>query len=418
MYNILITPKGGNSFYLDESHRIGISFSKSLASGTPSPQSTININECQITCLYSAELNSLRLEEGAGIKIANNEGNIFSGSITSIKNRVSSDSNNVVLLCEDCLKGLLDKTIPTVKIEKGITFGSYVGVIFKALGVTNFYIESSISATNIDYAFAIGSKVGEFLNELCIAYNLYIYVDSSGVINIISKQITGSIKEIINGDNYVLRTSIGSSLSNSYSVVKVGYTHNSIKESELVLEIKDIKINSGLNTLNKYSLSNKNLYAVNYIKVISSSEEIVVSSYEASQTDISLGVLNKGVTPVTCTIQVYGYTLGVAESFIERENSVALGKIGRKEFTINSKLIQSETHANTIANLYNAEMGLSVPYIECDVINVDKFDLGDTIRLDSTKLGIYKVGYVYSIKGYLALNSLCKGSLIIKVVTN
>lgn len=417
VYEITITPKSSGSFKLGAEHRLAISYNMMLDSGVSSPTSAININECQITCYYSKDFTSLGITEGSKVVIYDtvNGCNKFTGNITSIKNRVASDTNTVILMCEDCLSGLLDKTIPEIQIEKDVTLNTFLSMVLKSLGVS-YRIDDAISSTNINFAFAIGSKLGEFLSTVKVAYGLLIYADEDGILQIKPKKASLYQLKPIDGSNYIIRTSLGSSLSSSYSVVKVGYTHMAIKQSELVLEIKDIQINSGLNNLNSYSLSNGDLYAVNYIKIISVSDDCELVNYEASQKEISMVINNKGDAPVKCTIQIYGYCLGVVESYITKENSTALARIGRKEFTITNKLIQDEAHANSIASDLINEVSKEIPYVECDVINVNDFNLNQYVSLNSIKLGFQARGYVHSIKGNLANDSLSKGSITLKLI--
>lgn len=417
MFNVTITTPSSIAIDLTTDYRLGLAYNMSLDSSVSTPTANVSINECQVTCLHSDELLSLGIIEGSKIEITDeNTTKLFTGYITTINNRVSSDTNTVVYMCHDCLKGILDKTIPNFKIEKQITLGSFLTKLFSSLGISNFSIESSLSSNVLDFAFLVGSKVGEFFNTLSVAYNMYIYVDALGVIQFKSKSIDSGNTTSLGGNNYIVNTKLGSSLSNSYSVVKVGYSHTTIQGNTLVLEIKDITINSGLNNLNSYTLSSSNLYAVNFIKVISTTNTVVLKDYTASQTDISLVLENSGDTPEQCTIQVYGYCLGVTESFIEKENANAIGKIGRKELSIANKLIQTESHANEIADKLLGELVKSVPYIECSVVNINHFKLGQVLSITSTKLDVTFKGYIHSVKGSLSSNTLCKGVLLIKVI--
>lgn len=319
-------------------------------------------------------------------------------------NNTLSDTTGklVEISAQDKLQYLGNKEIPNLPVYSGIRADQLISNVLEAVGFKygEYIIDESLNM-EIKYGITVGTKVRDFLNEICQVLLARVNMDVNGILRITSAFGTSDTVWQLD-DVDIQQVSFRHNDSNIYNKVRVNYRQPGEGTLSQLIEISGIDLNPGLNEFKGLKFNNKSLgidqiYIESPIKIesntdINDSIEIVYWNAYQGGMDISINN-NSSVKIPKCNIVVEGTIIDGPNSISEADVEGADIKIANVLELYNEN-IQNANDANIIAsNLSNyikstnkvidIESGLT-PYAVC----------GDQLQVNSpyTELnGVYKI---------------------------
>lgn len=327
---------------------------------------------------------------------------LFTGYIVDFTAPTSTDTQSCNVRAVDRLHALLNSDMTmndSLQVEKTQTFFEYITRLFGAYGVLgdDLEIDEDLRQIILDFSLLAGKSLAEQLNEICKATDSYIYVNRVGRVIVKCKSVTGvSVKTYSRNDpnNYLTTTEYGYSLFSSYNTLKVGYVAAKVSEVQSLLAIGGQAVQSGDNEFNNFDLGITNLYELDNIKVISTSDTIL-SSLSATASTISFILNNPTDNEDIVDIEVFGKTVETADAYVVK---VVETEQTEQSLEVKSLLVQSKVYAEGLADKLYIRASEPIPYIKAEVEIKDfPVDLGYIITISDTEAELEYVGYIHSI---------------------
>lgn len=348
-----------------------------------------------------------QLKNGQELKVysisENGTYTLFSGYIVDFTAPTSTSTQSCNVRAVDRLHALLNSDLTAnenIQVEKNKTFFEYITALFAAYGVVgdDLEIDEDLRQIILDFSILSGKTLSEQLNELCKATDSYIYVNRVGRVIVKCKSITGvSVKTYTrtDNDNYLVSSEYGYSLFSSYNSLKVGYIAAKVSEVKSLLTIGNQVVQPGENILNNFDLGISNLYELDSIKIISSSDT-TISSISSTASSISLTLTNPTTEDDIVEIEVFGKTIETADAYviksIESEET-------EQSLEVKSLLVQSKAYAEGLAEKLYIRASEPIPYIKAEVEVQDfPIDLGYIVTILDEEAELEYVGYIHSIE--------------------
>ena len=304
----------------------------------------------------------------------------------------------VSITAEDRLNTLGNMELPLVEASANVPIGDLITNVLRAVGLDDgeFYIDSRID-TSMTYGVTVGTKVREFLNNVCQMMFIKVIVDRAGIICFVpatdlyndSNEIT-----IYGEDTGSLQNKNVSNID--YSKVRVKYISETNKEYKKILDNQEVKIRNGYNEVS-LKFEDKVL-SIEELQILTTSPnntcEPTQVEYQGYQDGVNLSCNNNGEDATTTEIIAFGYIAAGDENYTE-EVIEGISVAGGPTFEFDSQQIMSSADADLLcANI--------VQYIEMNSKNVvmsgtaitPKLYLEDKVTLSDTGTfydGVYKV---------------------------
>ena len=311
----------------------------------------------------------------------------------------TASNKSTTVRAVDRLQSVLNTPVGVLGMDSGISVKDYLVKIFLEVGFTSGDLEIDPTLEQVlDYTVTRGNNLASVLNDISISADCYIYINENDKVIARKKEFSGISKHTLSGSTNITGVTVGNSLKTNANVCVVGFNSTMLSDVKEVLAIKGYKVAKGLSSINNYEVSGGNLYEVDNVKIVTS-YDIEAVGVTCSQNTISLDVLNHHSEEVTCDITVYGKTVDLSSSYVERRDDELIAKNGRKEMKIDGKLITTESQAKELVDILWERINLPVPNLFVNVVsNGFEYLLGDLLEVEATSLNSYNQGYVHSVR--------------------
>jgi len=305
----------------------------------------------------------------------------------------------VTLSCTDGLSYIGNKEIPQLSAKISTDVVELLKDIFAKIGLTEeqYYIDPSLSLRMV-FSIARGEKVRDVLNTIAQALVARITSNRAGVIEVrpaFPTDKTPKYKITTDGD-FLENISLELNPDTVYNKVKLNYNQVDNQPSELLLQLTNVELKGGKNSLKNYFRNleiSQNIISIDNIRVSFAPDTDYTSGsigyveYTASQGSIDIQINSTFPRSVYVNIEVYGQPAGSAESSVERDLIGTDQKVGNT-LSIESYIIQDETVADAyIDKVVNYLYDMGQRYTANGLIST-KLNTGDYLFIESDDINL------------------------------
>jgi hypothetical protein len=294
----------------------------------------------------------------------------------------------------DALYHVLNGPVPSFPVYRNIPFNVFIKRYFAYFGY-DVIVDSAIDII-LPYVYTsshVSNKT--FLTDLLESVLADCFCDHNGNIKIISKLATENLRSTITDNDQIIKVQIKQSITNNYDSVTV--TYNKCQESieQPLIELADLNLSLGNNGTGKLTMSKRPVLSVRSLKT-TCPEMAKVTTFNASATDFVGNIYSSA--EMSTRLDITGTILDVLE--------VTVGEAIDAPLNIRSEFVQKEEQALSIKKYAEDYVNANLPTLELTIRGNPKFQIGDIIKVNSTK---YKTEYVgmlikanYKYEGYLS----------------
>lgn len=327
-------------------------------------------------------------------------------------------SNVANVRCVDRLQIILNSDVDVIGVDSKVTLKDYLISIFNSVGVgtEDILIDDRVNIL-LNFSVAEGSKLSAILNDISLSADVYIYVNTEDKIVVAPKDVQDGevVGEFKDSTNIYSLTTKDDMLSN-YNKLNINYSHTALSDVKEVLSLKQLDVDSGVVSTDKYTLGNDNLYDIDRVKCVSK-YDIGVIGVDYNKKNITLTIDNPEVEQKKVDITVYGRYVDIAKATESIEDSGSVEKEGVKTLDIDVNLVQSSSSARELAKRIWGRLTLPLPYVNISVV-LDGFDykLYDRVDVIATTENISYKGYIHSINYKWVGGSVVKADIGVKYI--
>jgi len=357
------------------------------------------------------------IKEGMKIEIFNNSISFGTYYVTTWASNNSLYNNSVKVVATDRLQRVLNSPVNLLVMDNSIALDSYITKIFESVGIASTDLDIDSSFTDIiDFSIIKGSNLSSILNDLCVAFDMYIYVNLLNYIVITTKDIVGAADYTLSTADRITSINNGLSLAHSANSLKVTYNNLSISNIQALLTMADYGVPNGVSQLADNKMSS-NVFSIDSV-VCNSSGGVEITDFDATQGKINFTLSNSSGGVSLTDIIVYGKTINSSESYLIEQDIVNIADRGRKEINVNSFMLQDSARAESLLDILWARLNTQLPYIKLNESIVEfKYNLRDICQVNSTVLGLSFLGYVHSVTYTWVAGDSVKAQLGLKYTT-
>mgnify|MGYP000942996827 CR=1 FL=1 len=325
-----------------------------------------------------------------GEKLVLKDGAVVKGTFYITDYDAPEEEPKATIKAVDRLYYILNQTVEGLEIEREKDVKAFIKDLLVSQGISEekVLVDETIAGT-LNYGVATGQKVSEVLNEFALATDTYIYMDAGENVVVKSRKINGVVEETLTHDADLYELTTAKSFKQSYNTLILGYGRTSISAVQELLKLEEEVVDSEeVRVLNNNKLD-KPLYDIDQVKL---SEHFDLIDLSCSQNAVSLSIENTSEEDLPCSITVYGRTLEIVDSYVERKDE---GITDRNELKVNSKLIQDKSTADNIAAVLYNRLNLEIPNMRVGIMPDDfSIELCKIIRVLTDKIDF--LGYIHS----------------------
>lgn len=325
-----------------------------------------------------------------GEKLVLKDGSTVKGTFYITDYDAPEDEPKATIKAVDRMYYILNQTVEELEIEREKDVKDFIKELLVSQGISEekVSVDETITGT-LNYGIATGQKVSEVLNDFCLATDTYIYMDAAENVVVKSRKITGVVEQTLTHDADLYELTTVKSFKQSYNTLILGYGRTSISAVSELLKLNEEVVDSEeVRVLNNNKVD-KPLYDIDQVKL---SEDFDLIDLSCSQNAISISIQNTSEDELPCSITVYGRTLEIVDSYVERKDE---GITDRNELKLQSKLIQDKVTADNIVTTLYSRMSLEIPNMKVGIMPDDfTIELCKIIRVLTDKIDF--TGYVHS----------------------
>lgn len=337
----------------------------------------------------------------------------------------SSQDGEVSITAVDLFSKIKNMALKDVHVQRNLSFSTYlttlVGVINNRL-TNNMHIKLDDNSVEIyrnssyDWQMEINNfdldSIEKLFNNIANDSISYIWIDRDMYLrtdHLLDDTIGESVAEL-NGSKNLLTYSVKTGDIDKYRGVNVKYINNVSYASGEILNISNVQLNKGLNTLSEQKLSKSNISNVDLIEIICETGEANSLGFDLYKDTMNLNVYSDTKT-IAC-IKVYGTYIVEDYAYIERyknsgdKNSV----IEVENRSLRKELIN--TYADGLINL----MDMKDNEVECSGFINPGIRLADTVRFIGSKFMIDSYYKVIGLKFSVSSGNYNCDAQLIKVI--
>jgi hypothetical protein len=298
----------------------------------------------------------------------------------------------------DNLQNVLNSPVVLNDLDTDILLRDFLTKVFLNVGLTvdDFDIDSSINM-RLNFGISSGDKLANILNDVSLSADCYIYINDVGKLVVKNKAIDGVAVHTLSDDTNLTSIQIPKKMAHNCNSLKINYVTSAITEVQEILNISQLPLSVGINKVQNYKFFKPNIYDIDNIRV-SCVNEVEILGMISSQSDISMTLNHTGSSSVKADISVFGRAVENRETYVLIEDADSIQDNGRKELSLNSKLIQTTEDANWLLARLWTRATMQQPFVQATV-QLDDFSykLGDICTVVSTEDNLNYKGYIHSI---------------------
>lgn len=305
----------------------------------------------------------------------------------------------VNISADDKLNTLGALDLPDVPAFAGVEAGNLIAYVMYGLGLSDsqFKIDPSINTT-LEYGIVQGTKVRDFLNNICQILMARVIVDREGVIKFVPAlgvYVDGNSLEITSEESGALVNKNNNNIN--YSKVRVKYLEAGETSFETLFSDSSHVLNEGLNVITDINVRFRALSYDNVNVLFNSTEQganINSISWRGYQNGIQLNVNVTGGAISECRITGEGTAVSTVDRYIEKsiENSTSFGGT---TFLFDTQQMMSKSKAEALGE----QLKIYIKTVQRNVIMsgcalTPKLNIGDKLIIKDTGTlydGTYKV---------------------------
>ena len=293
--------------------------------------------------------------------------------------------------------GSLD--LPLLRAYSNVQASVLIGAVMNGIGISGseYTIDSRINSS-LMYGVAQGTKVRDFLNNICQLLFARVIVDMNGIIRFVP-----ALETYLNGNELDLTPDNTGSLSSktnsniNYNKLKVVYLEAGETTRETIINDNSHQLIKGANLITDITFSKKVL-SVETVETIyeqtDDNAEVTDITFAAYQDGIQLNITAANGPINSLTIYGTGMVASTTERNVELD-LVDASVIGGSTFSFDTKQMMTKADAQQIANkLKQYLIKMSKNIILQGTVLTPKLFTGDTINIGGTGTsydGSYKV---------------------------
>ena len=280
----------------------------------------------------------------------------------------------------DSLYNVINGSVPPMPVYRNIPFVDFADEYFSYFGLSAI-IDESLKSEIIPFIYTSEhSNNKAFLTDLMEGLLADCFCDHDGNIRILSKVSKRTVRATITDNDQIISVMVKQSITTNYDSVVV--TYNKCQESieQSLVELAALALTPGINSTGKLIMSKHPVLSIKSLKTVGSSSA-KVTSFSATAKDFTGSVQSTDTTSVS--LDVIGTVLDTV--------SITVGDSGDAPLSIESEFIQDEVRANAVLDYAKDYVDANMPILEVTVRGNPKLQLGDMIRVSSSK---YKTDYI------------------------
>lgn len=337
----------------------------------------------------------------------------------------SSQDGEVSITAVDLFSKIKNMTLKDIHVQRNLSFSTYittlVGIINNRLA-NNMHIKLDDNSVDIyknssyNWQMEINNfdmdSIESLFNNIAKDSIAYIWIDRDMYLrtdHLLDDTIEESVSEL-NGSKNLLTYSVKNGDIDKYRGVNVKYINNISYASGEILNISNVQLNKGINTLSEQKLSKNNISSVDLIEVICETGEANSLGFDLYRDTINLKVISSTKT-IAC-IKVYGTYIVEDYAYIERykdsgdKNSV---------IEIENRSLRKEL-INTYADGLITLMDMKDNEVEASGFINPGIRLADTVRFVGSKFMIDSYYKVVGLKFSISSGNYKCDAKLVKVI--
>lgn len=307
--------------------------------------------------------------------------------------------NVVSVSLEDKLNTIGNYEIPSLPAYGNVVVGSLIKSVFNSLGINDdgYYLEPSLNLTLL-YGVTIGTKVREFLNNICQLLFARVTIDRTGKILIIPALNVYSTGNELVLNSYDLGSLQNKNTSNiNYNEICVKYLSPEVTSRETLFKDNNHKLVVGTNIINDIKFESKVLSVENVECLYTSANNTAIIDglhYQAYQDGIAITIVLNGEDIDDCQLIGEGIVVNnIQKNVVVNVDNASI--IGGTTFNFDTKQMMVLSQATQIANNLKAYLSaISKNVIMSGSVLTPMLYTGDKITIQNTSSmydGVYKV---------------------------
>lgn len=238
----------------------------------------------------------------------------------------------------DILYTVGDTDLPMIPVMEDTTVGAMFAALFAASGITNYSIDPTLTQ-DIELGWLPKGKVRQAIQYLCVTGNCFVNVDRSGKTKAFKNAISGTPVATLTDDNQIITAQNPQKYLGIYNVVKITYAAPSLMERQEILNLEDIEIPAAGEVMDPADFNEAPIGRVEKVR-LKGADNSAITEMEYDAWSLILTVSNTG-DDEEVTIKATGYPISINERSKEVEDSALVAEWGRKELSIENRLIQN-----------------------------------------------------------------------------
>ena len=307
--------------------------------------------------------------------------------------------NFVNVSAEDKMNTIGNMDMPEIPAYSGIYSANLIGSVMEGIGLSQaeYYVDERINE-QMTYGITTGSKVRDFMNNICQLLFARVIIDRSGRVCFVPALDTyenANVFELTSGETGALSNKNTNNINYNRLRVKYLVYQGTGDRAEIFRATRSLSV--GLNSINDIQFSKKAL-SIEQVKALfdkgNSTALIDNIYYTGFQNGIQLHVNVTGEAISSCEFIGSGVTISTTDAFADLSIGNA-SVIGGSTFEFDTKQIMDETKANEIALKLRAYLtAVSRNIGMSGTVLSPRLYVGDKIEISSTGTmydGLYKV---------------------------
>lgn len=282
----------------------------------------------------------------------------------------------------DKLYSVFSGEINNFIIRRNLSHFDFYRAIFDSLGLSA-NIDTSLTEV-LRYAY-VQDKNKELLTALGVGALADCFCKHDGNIRVKHLISDSPLRATITDGDQLIEAKIEQSISAGHDGAEVLY--NIPQESEIVniLNMSELKVPIGRNTINDVALTTTPLIKFSYAKITGAQGTRVVA-VNATPYKVNYTLENLGKEVTGAVLDLFGTTLV--------SNQISLGDIGDNLLSINNLYIQNPEYAQKVYLHLKSYINNLLPVLELTIRGNPKFELCDKIQVISEKYNLDYTGLI------------------------
>jgi hypothetical protein len=305
----------------------------------------------------------------------------------------------------DRLQSVINSPVDLLGMNSNIMLKDYIKKIFLNLGFleSDLLIDQSLTQM-LNYTVIGGTKLSNVLNDISLSGDCYFYMNKDDKLVVISKVVTGIPTRTITDTAEVgIKATLydvtpSKSMMASANLLNLGYTNLTLSPVKQLASIRDYMSKVGISKTDPFKVENGNMYEVDHVRV-ESEFDVEVTDVTPTQNTFVLDINNPHTVPVSTDITLFGKTIDLINTYIERQDDLLVQKYGRKEMKLECKLIQDMESASALADKLWTRINIPVPYLVGRLHEPNfNYNLGEISEVKALTVNLSFIGYIHSLK--------------------